>query len=264
MPDSLPVLIFWLWGLAGVGGYFSLASKNRLLVLEHRSKLKVFIVASFALLGPIGLAGGFVAGLFVKSRSYCPNYRCRKISLANDDVCPYCGFNKNRNICEDKPIAKNEIRVPACLSGLKVEYRLKPKNQIIFVLGCSCGCQHGYVLGHYDNSSQHEPLFTGPLALECAECQKVTEIFDESINGYDAEQGTIHMLQRTREGRERFRTPDAKPMQLEATLTYSHGYALPSIPGSQDHPEDYFDWFTLTGKQQGTRSVFVIADVECA
>lgn len=262
MPDSLPALILWLWGLAGVGGYFALASNNRLLVFESRSKLKVFIAVLFALLGPIGLAGGFIAKPFIKPQSYCPNYRCRKISLAEDDVCPHCGFKKN--IFEDKPIAKNQIRIPACLSGLKVEYQLKQKNQISFVLQCSCGCQHGHVLGHYDNYSQHESLFAGPLALECAECQKITEIFDESINGYDAEQGAIQMLQRTQEGRERYRTPDAKPMQIEATLTYSHGYNVSGIPGAHDHPEDYFDWFTLTGKPQGTQSFFVIADVECA
>jgi hypothetical protein len=74
----------------------------------------------------------------------------------------------------------------------------------------------------------------------------------------------IQLLQRTREGRERYRTPDAKPMRIEVTLKYSHGYDFPGIPGAHDHPEDYFDWFTLTGKPQGTQSDIVIADVECA
>lgn len=266
MPSSLPALILLLWSLVGVGGYFALASDNRLLVLEGRSRLKVlikvFIVVLFALSGPIGLAGGFFAKPFVKPKSYCPNYRCRKISLAEVDVCPNCGFNKN--IYEDKPITKNEIRAPACLNGLTVEYQLQRKNQIAFALRCYCGCQYGHVLGCYDNSSQHEPLFTGPLAFECSECKRIAEIFDESVHGYDAAQCTIEMLQRTREGRERYRTPDAKPMRIEVTLTYSHGYDFPDIPGAHDHPEDYFDWFTLTGKPLGTQSVFIIADIECA
>lgn len=239
-----------------------MTSNSRLHFLDGRTILKGVMISLFAVFGPIGLAAGFVVRPFIKPRSYCPNYRCRKISPEEVDICPYCGFNKD--VFGNGSEVNEEKRAPACLNDLLVETHQVEKNQTSFGLRCSCGCKYAHVLGHYGNSERQDGLFYGPLALKCVECEKVTEIFDESIHGYDAEQGSIRELQRTRDDRVHYRSSDDLPIEMEATFKYSHGYVFSEIAGAQGHPEDYFDWFTLTGKPRGRKEIFVIVDVECA
>lgn len=264
--DYLFQLMIGVWAVSGFVGYLALTETERVIAHRGRPSLGNALVLLSTIAGPIT----FVLYPLLKPKGPCPNIRCRRIYPLALPGCPYCGVKKSDLF--PTPAKIREVRVPACLSSFLFTVANTNESddaessvviRLTFHLKCSCGNKYGHVLGHQEFSPSGDSLFVGPLAFECSACGKVTEIFDESIHGYDAAQGEIKELRREREGRIRFKVPSGKPLAIAATFQYTNGLDI-RVPGSDEHPEDYFDWFSLEGRPQGASNAIHIADFECA
>src|SRR5712692_11123515 len=58
-----------------------------------------------------------------------------------------------------------------------------------FRIGCPCGEDAAFVLGYPVRSDDDagEEFFTGPLAIECPRCGRVSELMNPERDGYDGE-----------------------------------------------------------------------------
>lgn len=265
--DYMLQLMIGIWVVLGFVGYLAITETDRFIAHRGRSSLGNVLALISSIAGPLT----FLLYFFMKPKGPCHNIRCRRIYPLALPVCPFCGSKAADLIPTSMPVEKP--RIPTCISGFLSKLSDRKASDDVdsssgsyqtFHLNCSCGSKYGHVLGNEESASSGGSLFVGPLAFECAACGKVTEIFDESIHGYDAAQGEIVELRRGREGRTRFKVSGGNPLALAATFQYSNGYDFADVPGADANPEDYFDWFSLEGTPQGSNRVQQIADFECA
>jgi len=144
-----------------------------------------------------------------------------------------------------------------------------PENiDVIFALSCHCGGKSHFVHGfRWTNpDSPRMPVFLSPLALECADCGKKTDVFDSDIHGFEAAlgygtatiraAGTRAVFECSRCGRQ--------PLRVYVNLEYSDDLF------DEDHPEfagrqpQLFSWICLVGFCRRCASLLAISDFECA
>lgn len=78
-----------------------------------------------------------------------------------------------------------------CLGQGKLSEPFDSNPCSVWEIGCHCGGKTGRLLGYslqdYNSDYTGRTCFLSPLAFECNECNKVTEILDTDLHGYHAE-----------------------------------------------------------------------------
>jgi hypothetical protein len=155
---------------------------------------------------------------------------------------------------------------PRCIRELQPT-PLPPEKGVCFAIGCPCGERSSHPLG-YEIWSNDVELFAGPLAIECAACGRVAELFDTRQHGFQGEHGVNSHY--TGEGeRSRFSCPHCGvvPLFLHAAFSFGDDWALyenKGGPQENERPQDFFDGFTLTGKCRQCGQELIVAGFECA
>jgi hypothetical protein len=154
----------------------------------------------------------------------------------------------------------------ADVTGVQIEGR-QHFNLVIQLL-CTCGCGAHHALGHYWRNPDHDnvSVFVSPLALRCAECGKITELFDSDIHGYDAEIGAPPTNHRGEGERSEFACAKCGPTGLQAIARFEYSDDLfeSGFEQFRGREQDVFSWFSLVGKCSGCGRLLDIADFECA
>jgi hypothetical protein len=97
---------------------------------------------------------------------------------------------------EKQLVEKLRATAPSCLEGCRLcTGRLsKPFDNnpcSVWTIGCNCGGSTGRLLGYslkdYNKDYVGPECFLSPLAFECNECNKVTEILDTNLHGYHSD-----------------------------------------------------------------------------
>ncbi len=156
---------------------------------------------------------------------------------------------------------------PKCVAGFNLK-ALQEENPITFQLICQCGSKRGQVLGYPLSDYKKEytgPDFVSPLGFQCAKCNKITEIIDTAIHGYDGERGSSTNF-RGKGKRTTFKCPKCKSEKMSVTAHFQ--YDGGELDLKEDDPsitvEDYFGCFMAGGKCAKCRDYFSIADFELA
>jgi len=135
-----------------------------------------------------------------------------------------------------------------------------------FRLGCPCGSRQTSVLCH-PTKVRSEDLILSPLALLCADCDRVTEIFDSARHGYDAEVSGGGATMRGSGEREPYRCSACGERAGEAVATFSFNdpEGLQTLPQEMTGREqDAFDWFALDWQCAACGELNNVADYERA
>ncbi len=78
-----------------------------------------------------------------------------------------------------------------CLFEDKLSTPLDSNPCSIWTIACRCGGKTGQFLGYslkdYSKNYTGAECFLSPLAFECKECKKITEILDTDLHGYHSE-----------------------------------------------------------------------------
>ena len=133
----------------------------------------------------------------------------------------------------------------------------KADDIAVWRIACKCGGQHGLFLGY--PLSRYDPgyagsEFVGPLGFECADCRKVTEVFDTKQHGYHAEACASSSKIRGEGAREAFACPSCTGKSFEVLTSFFFWPA--SIDLIEDEPEfesraqDLFCEFVANGRCQ--------------
>ena len=133
---------------------------------------------------------------------------------------------------------------PRCIGDFKAEPAARPEewdgDVAAWQIACACGSRRGqfvgYPLNRY-NTSYTGAAFVGPLAFECAESKRVTEVLDTNQHGYHAEacDSQSHLCG---EGpREAFACAGCKEKQFEVTTSFFFWPA--SVDLVEDEPEEF-------------------------
>src|SRR5262249_50056313 len=122
-------------------------------------------------------------------------------------------------------------------------------------------------LGHQIRSEVNpgEDFFTGPLAIECPACARISEIMDPERDGHDGEIGSNTNLVGTGT-RSRFPCPHCD-MATEMLVLPGFSYPHEDPDGSAaevQRPQDFFSAFWLYGACTRCRNVNSITGFECA
>ena len=164
---------------------------------------------------------------------------------------------------------------PRCLAGFKVEPATLTDVAFdghgadlnkIYKLACTCGRSRFRVLGHHLRDDRGNAIFVSPLALECAECGKVTELIDTNQHGYDAELGHGSPTIRGEGTRTPFAcdTCGVRPITAYARFEHLGEELADSFIEEFPNSEDFFSWFSLVGVCEGCNRMLNVADFECA
>src|SRR5688500_14258299 len=150
-------------------------------------------------------------------------------------------------------IRRVRVTAPRCVAGtaprLEAGEEAAEGEQFgtCFWLGCPCGCREAAVLG-YPTVVRGEVVILSPLALECSACNRVTEIFDSDLHGYDPEVCGEPRGMRGSGERQRYRCTACGHGLGEAVASFGFNdpEGLGSLPeGLAGREQDTFDWFTL-------------------
>lgn len=161
------------------------------------------------------------------------------------------------------------VRPPRCISGFVAGAVRDPEGLgnvfdelAVFRLNCSCGGASWKILGY----KHEEAGFVCPLALECASCGKVAELFDIQEHGYDAEFGHGCYGIRGTGAQERYQCSSCACEVFEALPSFSYQIEPIDDLGEQvvARIEDFFDGFGLDGKCIACSIVNSVSGYECA
>jgi hypothetical protein len=135
-----------------------------------------------------------------------------------------------------------------------------------FRLGCPCGSRHTTVLGHPTKVGT-KVLVLSPLALQCPECDRVTEILDTDLHGYDPEVSGDSATMRGSGERQPYRCSACGEGAGEAVATFSFNdpeglHTLPEQLAGRE--QDAFDWFALDWQCSACGELNSVADYERA
>ena len=164
---------------------------------------------------------------------------------------------------------------PRCIASLRSVPLLDPlsgmdhyPSLVYFRIGCPCGEEAAFILGHLvcSEDSPGEEFFTGPLALECPRCGRISEFMNPERDGFDGEIGANTNAVGTGE-QARFSCPQcgaATPMLVMPGFSYKD---LDDWYASEDQlqrPQDFFEAFWLYGACIRCRNVVAVLGFECA
>jgi hypothetical protein len=152
---------------------------------------------------------------------------------------------------------------PACVQGFNLTSAQPPACGAEHIgsswqIACDCGGRQGAILGYSLKDYVHQydgPIvFLSPLAFECSDCGKVTEILDTDLHGYHSEvaklEGGVGSAKVRGEGpRSRFACPACgrEQFMIEALFYY---WACSSDIFWDDPPlpcQEFFNEFLLRG-----------------
>jgi hypothetical protein len=156
---------------------------------------------------------------------------------ANDDMAKYARRHPPRCIRELSPMLLTKSTAEQAEEGAD------------FRVGCPCGQRTCYVLGYVreDEGPQRTICFVSPLALECLQCGRVSELIDTRQHGHDGEQGCDGNV--TGEGpRVRFPCPRCGETPVAAIAGFDYGGHHYNPFDPQSRPQDFFGGFTLRGE----------------
>jgi hypothetical protein len=137
-----------------------------------------------------------------------------------------------------------------------------------FQVGCPCGERATFVLGHWlrGEESPCEEYFTGPLAVECPKCARISELMDPQRDGYDGEIGA-NTNAVGRGPRSQFPCPrcaGVTPMLTMAGFSYTALDEWSASDEELERPQDFFHGFWLYGGCTQCREVSRILGFECS
>lgn len=162
-----------------------------------------------------------------------------------------------------------DAALPDCIAAFNVTRQPSRSDDnaelaTIFGLACPCGHRtlriHGYPLCDYNKTVEDALPYLTPMALECASCGEVTEVFDTKLHGYHSElakeDGGVGSAAIRGEGpRTVFTCPSdaAQDMQVSVEFGYRDFDLMEDAPELPAH--NYFHDFSLTGtcEKCGTR-----------
>jgi hypothetical protein len=166
---------------------------------------------------------------------------------------------------------------PRCVAGFTARPAVLPRVvfdghgedlNTVFLLACTCGHEHHYVLGHYWRNPEFNNVlvFLSPLALRCASCGKVTELIDTDRHGYDAEIGAIVATKRGEGERAECQCEACGPQAFQVCVRFEYSDYLfdRDFAESRGKEQELFSWFSVVGKCPGCSRLLSITDFECA
>jgi hypothetical protein len=169
-------------------------------------------------------------------------------------------------------IQRVRITPPTCISHAAP--RLDPPDQVRdaeqftthFWLGCSCGSRQTAVLC-FPTKVRSDIVNLAPLALQCATCNKITEIFDPDRHGYDAEVSGDSAATGGSGQRQTFRCSACGHSTGEPIASFAfndpEGFKiLPSQLAGRE--QDTFDFFALELRCAACGKIDHVVDYECA
>jgi hypothetical protein len=138
----------------------------------------------------------------------------------------------------------------------------------VFLLACTCGKDHHYVLGyHWHNPDfNNQAVFLSPIVLRCAACGKEAELIDTDRHGYDAEIGGIVATVRANGEPGEYECDQCgrQPFQVFARFEYPDELFDGDFEEFSGREQDLFTWFSVVGKCPGCSRLLSITDFECA
>jgi hypothetical protein len=135
-----------------------------------------------------------------------------------------------------------------------------------FWLGCPCGSRQTAILC-FPTKIRSEMVILSPLALQCCACNRVTEIFDSDLHGYDPEACGDSATMRGSGERQLYRCSACGQSAGEACATFSFNdpEGLQTLPKElTGREQDTFDWFALDWRCAACGEVDCVADYERA
>lgn len=138
----------------------------------------------------------------------------------------------------------------------------------VFALSCQCGNSRHYVHAYrwvnpdYNNAV----VLLSPLVLECAACEKMTELLDTDLHGYDGELEHGSSTARGEGEQVVFECPNCgrQPLDAFVRLEYPDDLFDGDFPEFAGREQDLFTWFSLMGKCPQCSHLLAVADFECA
>ncbi|HTN74148.1 MAG TPA: hypothetical protein VL096_02835 [Pirellulaceae bacterium] len=155
---------------------------------------------------------------------------------------------------------------PKCIGEFQVRLTLPAdsiwENRTEWELVCSCGSKTGQILGYSlgDLAQDYDgPLtFVTPLGFSCSSCNRLTEIIDTELHGYDGEckarfDGSGAATYRGTGERKVFACEKCGGGQFSAKahFQYSHFDIIEDEPELAPVAQDFFDFFECTGVCSG-------------
>jgi hypothetical protein len=132
-----------------------------------------------------------------------------------------------------------------------------------FAIGCPCGHPAVFLLGYFVTDGGGAKGFVGPLGLECAKCEAISEFFDTRSHGYDGEQGCNTYV--IGEGKpDRFICPrcGVMPFIIRADFSYPEDDCFAAF--MKERPQDFFASLSIAGQCMNCNSLIEITSFECA
>jgi len=191
-------------------------------------------------------------------KDYFRNHPPRNIAGYNIQSADIPGFRF------DGHPAISEIR--AKMPGLPIH---GPENfNTIFQISCTCGSDRYYIIGFewLNPDFNNTKLLLSPLSLRCVACDKVTDLFDSQIHGYDAELGNGSSTERGKGIKTEYGCPQCDRQALQIYVRYEHSDELLKYndPKSGEQPQNLYSWFSLVGKCNSCSQYYPVTDFECA
>jgi hypothetical protein len=138
----------------------------------------------------------------------------------------------------------------------------------VFALFCQCGGARHYVHCYrWINADFNNAVVTlSPLALQCADCRKTTDLLDTDVHGYDSELGHISSTVRAQGTQVVFECPKCGRQALEAFVRFEYSDDLfdGDFPEFAGREQELFTWFNLVGRCPRWSHLLPVADFECA
>jgi hypothetical protein len=166
---------------------------------------------------------------------------------------------------------------PRCIQGFEAQRADLPEVvfdghgeelNTVFGLRCTCGHTTHFVLGHYWRNPDYNNrlVFLGPIALRCKACEKVTELIDTDIHGYDAELGHVYTKMREDGERAEFKCEacGVQSFEVYARFEYTEDLFGDDFEDFRGREQDLFSWFSLVGTCSSCSQMHGVADFECA
>ena len=175
----------------------------------------------------------------------------------------------------DDPMPYLRARPPECLAGFVATPIDRAMDNLdghgsrwntFFEIRCACGSSDHLVLGYYVINWRNKEVFVGPLALECGSCNKVTELLDTAINGYNGKLCGGGTTLRGSGPRAKFKcgTCGVQPFATIVRFEYGAEGVYDDDDFFRRDAQDVFDWFTLLGRCENCQRKLRVTDFECA
>lgn len=140
----------------------------------------------------------------------------------------------------------------------------------IFLLTCTCGHNKHFVRGYHWRNPDYRggttTIFISPLDLQCAACDRITDLLDTDLHGYDAEVGGIPTNGRGLGdfGEFQCRKCGRQPFEVFVRFENFNDVFNEGNGAFSGREQDLFSWFSAVGKCRNCSQLVQIADFECA